>query len=311
VKKLLANRRVGALWRFAVSVVIWYCAEFLASTIASPLYNHHWRVFELVFRCAFLALLLGSFSLLIIVADAYVSSPLAYMGLDRRQPWLRDTAKGTLIGIFIVGLGATAIAIFGTLGLSVTVTPRAFGRLGLELIILLAAALAEEVSFRGYPFQRMVDAIGAVPAVIVVSGLFGAVHWANPSSSTWSIINTAVVGVLLCVAYLRTRALWVPWGIHFGWNFGLGVLFGLPVSGLKEFAVIVHGKASGPAWLTGGAYGIEASITGTAVMLIGLVLVVVLTRGPSRLAETSSAPATEPTAGISPGNNSSDIASNQ
>lgn len=311
MKKLLANRRVGALWRFAVSVVIWYCAEFLASTIAGPLYNHHWRLFELVFRCAFLALLLGSFSLLIIVADAPVSSPLGYMGLDRRGPWLRDTAKGTLIGIFIVGLAAAAIAIFGSLRFSVTVTPRAFGRLGLELIILLAAALAEEVSFRGYPFQRMVDAIGAVPAVIVVSGLFGAVHWANPSSSTWSIINTALVGVLLCVAYLRTRALWVPWGIHFGWNFGLGVVFGLPVSGLNEFAVIVHGKAGGPVWLTGGPYGIEASITGSAVMLIGLVLVVALTRGRPQPGEAFSPPAIEPTAAISPGNNSPDIASNQ
>ena len=311
---LLANRRVGALWRFAASAGIWYCAEFLANTVASPLYRHHWRLFELIFRCTFLALLLGGFTLLIVVADAYVSSPLAYMGLDRRQPWLRDTALGALIGIVIVAFAAVAIAIFGTLRFSVTLTPRAFGRLGLELIILLAAALAEEVSFRGYPFQRMVDAIGAVPAVIVVSGLFGAVHWSNPSSSTWSIINTAVVGVLLSVAYLRTRALWVPWGLHFGWNFALGVLFGLPVSGLDEFAVIVHGKARGPVWLTGGPYGIEASITGTAVMLIGLVLLVVLTRGRPRPVEAPSAPpppATESTTTISPGDTPPDIASNQ
>ena len=72
--------------------------------------------------------------------------------------------------------------------------------------------------------------------------------------------------MLLAVAYLRTRTLWLPFGIHFGWNFALGFVFGLPVSGMSTFSVIVHGSIRGPAWLTGGAYGLENS--GAAAILL-------------------------------------------
>ncbi len=310
MKDLLANRRLGALWRFAVAAIIWYAAEFLASTIASPLYRHHWRAFELLFRCVFLGLLLGGFSLLIVAADRPERGPLPYMGLDRRLPWLRDMGRGTLLGGIMVGLAVAAIAIGGSLNFYATVTPRALGRFALELVILLAAALAEEVGFRGYPFQRMIEAVGPVPAVILLSALFGLVHWENPSSSNFSVINTALVGAVLCVAYLRTRALWLPWGIHFGWNFALGVVFGLPVSGLSEFAVIIHGKAHGPLLLTGGAYGIEGSLAGTAVILVGFPLVLLATRG-RRPAPAPPAPSVESAPSISPADNSPDLASNQ
>ncbi len=306
-----ANRRLGALWRFAVSVAIWYGAEFLASAIAGPFYQHHWRIFELIFRCVFLALLLGGFSLLMVGADEPEGSSLAYMGLDRRRRWLRECWLGVLIGVIIVALAVAVIGAAGHLSFYLTLTGRAIGRLGLELVILLAGALAEEVSFRGYPFQRMIEVVGAAPAVILVSVLFGAVHWTNPSSSAWSVLNTAVVGVLLCIAYLRTRALWLPWGIHFGWNFALGVVFGLPVSGLNEFAVIVHGKARGPIWLTGGAYGIEASATATAVMLVGVALVIALTRGGGARQEAASATPVSAESATAQDDNSSDVASNQ
>lgn len=285
------HRRLAALWRFAASVAIWYGAEFLAAAVAGPLYLHHWRGFELVFRCVFLVLLLAGFSLLIVVADHYEGNPLAYMGLDTRKPWLRDSLAGAAIGAVIVALAVAVIAVAGSISFTLTFNFRALARVGLELVILLAGAMAEEVSFRGYPFQRMVEAAGPVPAVVLLSLLFGAVHWTNPSSSPFSVINTALVGILLCIAYLRTRALWLPWGIHFGWNFALGVLFGLPVSGLNDFAVIVHGKARGPHLLTGGAYGIEASATGTAVMLVGLGLLVAFTRARHPEPEPLAAPA--------------------
>jgi hypothetical protein len=78
----------------------------------------------------------------------------------------------------------------------------------------------------------------------------------------------------LAVAYLRTRTLWFPFGIHFGWNFALGFVFGLPVSGMSDFSVLVHGSIRGPQWLTGGAYGLENS--GAAAFLLGLSLLVAL-----------------------------------
>jgi len=127
--------------------------------------------------------------------------------------------------------------------------------------------------FRGYPFQRLVEAIGSGGAILIFSMLFGFVHWMNPGANPWGLLNTVLIGVVLSVAYLRTRALWLPWGLHFAWNTTLGLVFGLPVSGIRMFNVFVHTTAVGPEWLTGGTYGLEASLPGASVVLIGLIVV--------------------------------------
>ena len=137
--------------------------------------------------------------------------------------------------------------------------------------VLISGALAEELMFRGYPFQRLVEGIGAPGAIVVFSVLFGVVHLSNPGASVWGLINTVAIGVLLSLAYLRTNALWLPWGIHdFAWNTVLGLILGLPVSGLRLFNVMVHATAIGPKWLTGGSYGIEASAPGAVAIVFGL-----------------------------------------
>lgn len=126
--------------------------------------------------------------------------------------------------------------------------------------------------FRGYPFQRLTEGIGPAGAIAVFSVLFGVVHLSNPGATVWGLVNTVAIGVLLSVLYLRTRALWMPWGFHFAWNAMLGIVLGLPVSGLRLFNVAVHATASGPKWLTGGNYGIEASAPGAVAIGIGLVI---------------------------------------
>jgi hypothetical protein len=147
------------------------------------------------------------------------------------------------------------------------------------LFILATAAMGEELMFRGYPFQRLLEATGPVIAVVIMSFLFAIAHGGNPHASRLAMVNTFAIGTLLCIAYLRTRALWMPWGIHFAWNAVLGLVFGLPVSGLTDFAVVVKARASGPRWITGGAYGIEGSVVGTIVIVLGFIPVVLLTRG--------------------------------
>ena len=127
--------------------------------------------------------------------------------------------------------------------------------------------------FRGYPFQRLVEGIGAPGAIVVFSILFGAVHLSNPGASVWGLVNTILIGILLAIAYLRTRALWLPWGIHFGWNLALGLLLGLPVSGLRIFNVLTRTTVTGPHWATGGNYGVEASVTGGIAVLMGIAVV--------------------------------------
>jgi uncharacterized protein len=81
----------------------------------------------------------------------------------------------------------------------------------------------------------------------------------------------------MATAYLQTRALWLPWGFHFGWNAAMAVLFGLPVSGL-DFSAIVSSNSVGPTWLTGGGYGPEGSLTAVVVLVVSLVVLVKMTR---------------------------------
>jgi uncharacterized protein len=170
-------------------------------------------------------------------------------------------------------IAVVAVALFGTLSFHAALNPHNILRILAVLSVLIAGSLAEELMFRGYPFQRLVEAIGAGGAILVFSLLFAFVHYMNPGANAWGLLNTVVIGVVLSVTYLRTRALWLPWGLHFAWNATLGLLFGLPVSGLRLFNVVLRTTATGPTWLTGGSYGMEASLPGACVVLLGLIVV--------------------------------------
>jgi hypothetical protein len=135
--------------------------------------------------------------------------------------------------------------------------------------MLMAAAADEELIFRGYPFQRLVEVAGPLPAVVAFAALFGAAHLGNPFQNWISTLNTALVGVLLAICYLRTRALWLPLGIHFAWNFVQGYVLGMPVSGVAFPHGILRAEIDGPFWLTGGAYGPEGSILCLGVIAAG------------------------------------------
>jgi hypothetical protein len=111
---------------------------------------------------------------------------------------------------------------------------------------------------------------------VALSALFGVVHMGNPHVSdnravqVFAFANTLLVGVVFAIAYLRTRALWFPWGLHFSWNASMGLIFGLPVSGIDDFSVLVHARARGPVWFLGGGYGMEGGLLGTLLLLFGL-----------------------------------------
>ena len=133
-------------------------------------------------------------------------------------------------------------------------------------LMLLAGAAGEEILFRGYGFQVLVRALGPMAAVLPVGVLFAAMHAGNPGATPLGLANTAGFGVLFGYAFLRSRDLWLPIGLHFGWNFTLP-LFGVNVSGLK-IGVTGHVMewTAGALW-SGGAYGPEASLLTSGVLL--------------------------------------------
>lgn len=273
---IAADGRLRAGWRFFLSVAVFLLSAIIAGTTAAFLLGPRPRGFDPLFEAVYQPLLvfltLGGFLLLLRTLDRIRNRPLASMGLAQDH-WLRETLVGFGFGAALIALGVLAIAILADISFRTQFDALGWTNTAVLFWMLGFAAFNEEMIFRGYPFQRLVEGAGRVIAILILSALFGAAHLGNPNASIIGIINTILVGVMFAVAYLQTRSLWFVWGIHFGWNFVLGVGFGLPVSGI-DMSTVVKGQVEGHMWVTGGAYGLEASLTATFLILLGLALVV-------------------------------------
>jgi uncharacterized protein len=134
----------------------------------------------------------------------------------------------------------------------------------------------EEVLFRGILFRWLEEFAGSWAALAVTSALFGLAHIMNPNATWFSSFTIAVeAGVLLGGAYMLTRSLWMPIGLHAAWNFTQGFIFDVPVSGLDQEG-LVTARLSGPEILSGGAFGLEASVIALIIATAAGVWLVVL-----------------------------------
>ncbi len=130
----------------------------------------------------------------------------------------------------------------------------------LELVaVFLPAALHEELVFRGYAYQKL-RTWSRGGAIAITTCLFAALHGGNWGVTPIAIANLLLAGVLLALAYERTRHLWLPIGIHIGWNIVSGPILGYDVSGYVAGTTVLTARVAGPAWITGGAFGIEGSL---------------------------------------------------
>ena len=152
------------------------------------------------------------------------------------------------------------------------------GLAGWDAAFFALAALAEEIAFRGYGFQRFELAVGPVGASLGFAAFYAIVQSHVPGSNHTSTAVSVMLGLLLSVAYLRTRALWLSWGLNFGWKASRALLFGLTVSGVNSHSPVVQGDPMGPFWLTGGGYGLDASWVAFLLMLAALPVVFRVTR---------------------------------
>ena len=200
------------------------------------------------------------------------------LGLPRRATAAREWGMGAAIGWGLVVLAVLPMALGRTLHIEFWTGPRAFWLVVLNLVVLAVSALVEEVAFRGYPFRRLIEAVGPTGATVLMSLFFGLLHAFNPDATWISVLITMFAGVLLSIAWLRTHGLWLGWGLHFAWNASMGVLFGLPVSGITDFSSLVQTRAIGSTWLTGGDYGPEGALFTLLVLAIGVIVVVFVTR---------------------------------
>lgn len=124
-----------------------------------------------------------------------------------------------------------------------------------------AAAVTEELLFRGVLFRVIEERLGTWLSLILTSLLFGLSHLLNPGATVWSALAIAIeAGGMLAAAYAATRNLWVPIGMHFGWNFAEGAIFGTDISGKSAPEGLLRSALSGPEAISGGSFGPEASV---------------------------------------------------
>jgi membrane protease YdiL (CAAX protease family) len=196
--------------------------------------------------------------------------PLQAIGLSIHHAAVREFGFGCLLAaamqavLFSIGWVAGSISIEA---LNIPAQRSLAILVDAGFFFLLGAAF-EEVLFRGYIFQALMQWISFLPAMMVMALCFSLAHLRNPNAGTLGFINIALASVWFSVAYFKTRGLWLPIGLHFGWNFAQTTLFGLPTSGIT-FAdkSLVETAASGPAWLTGGAFGPEGGLLATIALL--------------------------------------------
>jgi CAAX protease family protein len=274
-KGSLEHARVPPFFRFFVSVAGILAAAAIAAIGAGIMpAPFDWlpdgSALLFWFGLLLLPVLLGLYTILTRLLEG---RPLGSVGFAFHPRWKNELWTGLIAGTVMM-LAVTGVQ--SLLGIArFSPAPAPAGKTVLAgvffLLLFMVAAADEELVFRGYPFQRLVDVGGPVFAVIALSLMFGVAHLRNPSQTWISMVNTTLVGVMLAICYLRTRALWLPLGIHFAWNFIQGFVLGLPVSGMVFPPGILQAKISGPFWLSGGAYGPEGSILCLGVIAAGTV----------------------------------------
>lgn len=144
------------------------------------------------------------------------------------------------------------------------------------------AVVAEELVFRGILFRVLEERAGTWISLVVTGLVFGAVHLVNPEATAWGALAIAVqAGFMLAAAYAATRTLWLPIGLHFGWNFAAAGIFGTEVSGSGAPQGVLAGTTSGPVLLSGGTFGPEGSVFAVAAgaVLTAVFLVLAHRRG--------------------------------
>ncbi|MGD0792188.1 MAG: CPBP family intramembrane glutamic endopeptidase [Terriglobales bacterium] len=213
--------------------------------------------------------MVGGVLLALLVLATYVA---ASKWIERRTPselnvrrLLPEVAAGFAVGLVLFACG---MAILWAAGVYHPAGGGTANGLARGLVSALIAGVVEETLFRGLLLRLSSKILGTWGALLFTAALFGASHAFNRGATVGSSLAIAIeAGVLLGAAYAATQSLWVPIGLHIGWNFTEGSIFSLSVSGNSVSAGLIQGSLSGPQILTGGQFGPEASIVAVIVCL--------------------------------------------
>jgi hypothetical protein len=252
-------------WRLLLFVALLFVFTVLvgALVVASRLFDE--------MTGGFLAMLLGGLLASAVMLRAVDRRPFGALGFELEPRAARDSAVGFGVG---GGLLAGAVLLLVVAGTARWVAddggvPEYAASLARALAVFTVAAAAEEVLFRGYAFQALVQGTGAWPAILLTSVAFAAAHGSNDNVTWVGLANIFLAGIMLAVAYLRTRSLWFATALHVGWNWVMSALLDFPVSGAQFDTPLYSARELGADWWTGGPFGPEAGVAATVAIVAG------------------------------------------
>ena len=252
---------------FVVAACYFLLARVVAIHAARGLVSEDWT--PLVEQAMFAFLLLLGYAAIGVVFNRQ-RNPVAMQGFPLRRGWFGELGLGIAFGWAIAVVCVLPLVLFGGIALHVAFNSVSLGWLLADGAYFACAALAVQIAFRGYPFQSAIRAVGDLPAALIMAVLYGIVRAVMPSASRASMGVSIVLGLLLAMAYLRTRALWLAWGLQFGWMASRALLFGLPVDGVSTHSPVVQGDPMGDFSLTGANFGLDGSWVSFVVILLAM-----------------------------------------
>jgi hypothetical protein len=208
---------------------------------------------------------------------SFRSLGLGWSGDAPRDLWFGVALAGAQMGLIYLAEWALGWLTFEAFAWDVQPWPEVVGGTLLMLGVFALVGWNEELLSRGYQLQNLAEGLNLRWAVVISSALFALLHLGNPNVSGVAVTGLVAAGFFLAYAYVRTRQLWLPIGLHLGWNFFEGTVFGFAVSGQASFR-LVHQSVDGPALWTGGAFGPEAGLIILPALLLGALAVRLYTR---------------------------------
>jgi hypothetical protein len=293
-----AEPRLRAGWRLALQTIIMIVSGsclgiplmfyFIMSGVLSSDFNFYHIPKEVL-------LPLQVVELVIVTASVYLARKFldkrsfASMGLSINSSAVLDVLVGIFIAAFIM---AFVFAVefmagwvkFESFAWEMDSARTVITSLILFLAIFIMVGWNEELLSRGYHLQTIASGTNMFWGILISSSVFGFAHLGNPNATWVSAAGIFVAGLFLAYGYLRTGQLWLSIGLHIGWNFFEGVVFGFPVSGLDIYRLIRH-QIQGPEIWTGGAFGPEAGLIVLPALAIGSVLIYFYTRDRTTMQE--------------------------
>jgi membrane protease YdiL (CAAX protease family) len=277
------ENRLRSGWRLLFHFILWIVLSVLAEVLVLSLVPNEIPFLSqlgFLLPLTFLSFLATTFSVLF-ARKLLDRRSFTSLGLDLSRSPLKDILTGFLIsGVLMLFIFLVVVfARWGQVSAFIWTkeeVPLMLINLLLGLAVMFMVGWYEELFSRGYQLVNFTEGLNRVWGVVLSSLVFSLLHLINPYASLYSVVGIFLAGVFLAYACLRTGELWLAIGLHAGWNFFQGSVFGFPVSGLGLNSLI-NMELTGPELLTGGFFGPEAGLILIPTLALGFVLVHIYT----------------------------------